>query len=89
MMSQMESWARCRCGQLVHNNLFCDAGIALIGSEHVPDIEHTNTSADEFVADLIMRTKVLLNCQNCGHITTLIDNEGFMEIKFFMPRKEN
>lgn len=64
----MSSWLRCRCGNLVHTNLFCGTGISVLVGEERLDEERTGQSAEEFISEMIQSCNQLLHCRNCGRL---------------------
>jgi len=62
----MASTITCRCGQLVHKNLFVGADVSLLTPEQFLEQNFTGVSAEKMALMLILASKLLLHCQNCG-----------------------
>ncbi len=83
----MSSWVRCKCGQLVHTNMFCGTGISLIVEEDYLDEERPGKSAEDLVSEMVITRTRLLVCNNCNRIIVLDDRNGI--IKFYAPETDD
>ena len=81
----MGSWIRCKCDHLVHKNLFCGTGIALIATEDFLDLERPRGSVDDLISDLISSSDLLLECKNCGRLIVVRENSEVFDVHFYSP----
>ena len=71
----MASDLRCKCGQLLHKNLFAGAGVSLITPEGFLEQNFTGVSAEKMALMLILASRLLLTCPNCGRVA-LVEESG-------------
>lgn len=81
----MGSWVRCKCGQLIHKNLFCDTGIALAVSEEFLDQVCEGESVCDLVSKIILESKRILKCQSYGRLAILREDKDQHQLNFFLP----
>jgi hypothetical protein len=81
----MSSWLKCKCGQLIHKNLFCGTGISLVVTEEFLHDEHIHQAVDSFVDSLIISSSMLLKCKACGRLVILKERPQNDLVEFYMP----
>jgi hypothetical protein len=57
-------------------------------TEDFLDVERPNTTAEDFVSEIILNSEMLLKCANCGRIILLKETKGASEVRFFNPDNE-
>jgi hypothetical protein len=81
----MGSWVRCKCGQLVHKNLFCGTGVSIIATEEFLDADRPDLSARDFISELISSSAMLLKCPSCGRLIVLRETGDATDAEFYAP----
>lgn len=81
----MGSWLKCRCGNLIHKNLFCGTGISLIATEEFLDVERENKSAEDLVNELVLGSSMLLKCKSCGRLVILRESPETDVVEYYIP----
>lgn len=84
----MGSWLTCRCGGLLHTNMFCGTGISVLASEEFLDASHEEKTRDEFIAAMISDSPKLLHCKSCGRIVILKFLNGEAQVKSYVPEDD-
>lgn len=71
----MASEIRCKCGQMLHKNLFAGADVSLLTPEKFLEQNFTGVSAEKMALMLILASKLLLTCPHCGRVA-LVEESG-------------
>ena len=64
----MSSWLHCPCGKLIHKNMFCGAGVALLVPEAVLDADFTGVTAEAFINTTLQPQPMVLECSVCQRL---------------------
>ena len=76
----MSSWIRCKCGALVHTNLFSGANIGLIVTDTFLDTLPGDISRDEAIGRLAVGAETsFIRCKACPRVFVL-HSDGTLEI---------
>lgn len=82
----MSSWLVCDCGRQVHKNLFSGANVRVALDEEFLDRDFESRSAEDLVAELLLKCDLVLTCRDCGRLY-LVDESGDRPIRAFTPIK--
>ncbi|NOK62520.1 MAG: hypothetical protein GFH27_549333n8 [Chloroflexi bacterium AL-W] len=72
----MSSWVTCKCGKLLHKNLFCGACVSVVVPEQFLDEDYSGITAEEFINNLIIKNDVMVKCGDCGRVLIVHDSQG-------------
>lgn len=81
----MGSWLTCRCGALLHTNLFCATGISVLVSEEFLDAPRDGKELEDFVTEMIVGSPKMLHCKSCERIVVLQFQNGEAQIRSYVP----
>jgi hypothetical protein len=85
----MGSWLTCRCGALLHTNLFCGTGISVLASEEFLDAPRDGKTLEDFVTEMIVSSRKMLHCKSCERIFVLQFLNGEAHIRSYAPEDKD
>lgn len=79
----MATTITCKCGAQVAKKLFTGAGVSLLTGEQFFDQDLSGLSAEKLVLSLILASKLLLNCSQCGRYVIVEESGDGDTLQFF------
>ena len=76
----MSSWIKCPCGELLHKNLFCGAGVSVVVIDTVLDSIPEKAPARAALDKIVLEGDTLVRCRKCHRVAVEDKKSGAITI---------
>lgn len=84
----MGSWVVCLCGNKLHKNLFCGAGISHVVPEEWFEQDFEGMDGEGVVSKLVLISEKLIHCPQCARLVLVDDRRGDLVVRFYSPEED-
>ena len=84
----MGSWVVCLCGNRLHKNLFCGAGISHVVPEDWFEQDFEGMDGEGVVSRLVLISEKLIHCSQCARLVLVDDRGSDLVVRFYSPEED-